>query len=272
MKTTADILETNKKQKEFYNHVQQNFFTKIWASLRNGILNKTRKSIGVHDQSYALHMQWFGDLSEKKVLDLGCFSGNHWSFHLAANAKEYLGIDLSDVAIGKLSEKLQPYPNAKAIAVDFLSPDFAEKNYDLIYAYGVLHHFESMPILIEKLNEKLAPNGEIISYDPMETSWPIKFIRALYRPFQSDAAWEWPFSKKTYFSLSKAFDIIDKRGILGKSKWAIFVNFMPISDERKQIISQKWHNEDWEKSQTSDKALFRCMHLTMLLRKKTTDG
>lgn len=268
MKTAEEIIETNKKQKEFYNNIKQNFFTKRWAKLRNGLLNKVRKSIGVHDQAYALHKEWFGDLSDKKVLDLGCFSGNHWSFYLAENSKSYLGIDLSDVAIAKLNDKLKPFPNANAEAIDFLSDAFQEKDYDLIYAYGVLHHFENTNVLIDKLNEKLAPSGKIISYDPLQTSLPIKLLRTLYRPFQSDAAWEWPFSKKTYYQFASAFKIIERRGILGKSKWTILLNILPISEEKKATIGQQWHTNDWNESNNSDRVLFSCMHITMLMQKK----
>ncbi len=268
MKGTEEILEINKKQKDFYNNVRQNFFTKLWAKARNGALNKIRRNIGVHDQAYALHMEWFGDLSQKKVLDLGCFSGNHWSRHLAANSKSYLGIDLSDVAIGKLKKALEAFPNADAVAVDFLSPEFTEKDYDLIYAYGVLHHFSNTDILIARLNEKLAANGQVISYDPMETSMPIKIMRSFYRPFQSDAAWEWPFTKKTVCKFRNAFDIIDRKGILGKAKWIALVNILPIGEEKKKQIGIKWHSSDWKESASSDKALFRCMHVTMLMQKK----
>ena len=87
MKTTEEILETNKKQAAFYNNVKQNYFTKLWARFRNGILNKIRKNIGVHDQAYNLHKEWFGDLSTKKVLDLGCFAGNYLSLYLAEHSK-----------------------------------------------------------------------------------------------------------------------------------------------------------------------------------------
>ncbi len=267
MKTTQAILKTNLKQAAFYNNIKQNFFTKIWAKFRNGLLNKIRKNIGVQDQAYALHKEWFGDLSEKKVLDLGCFVGNYWSIYLAEHSKSYLGIDLSDVAIAKLNDRLDRFPNAKAEAIDFLSDDFKDKDFDLIYAYGVLHHFENTSILIEKLKEKLATNGTIISYDPLETSLPIKIIRALYRPFQSDAAWEWPFTKKTFFQFQKAFTIVERRGLLGKSKWIVFINLLPISDEKKKQIGQKWHNQDWEKSKISNKVLFSCMHVTMLMKK-----
>ncbi len=270
MKGTEDILAVNKKQKEFYNnaHAKQNVFTRLWASLRNGVLGSIRKKINIKDQIYILHKEWFGDLSNKKVLDLGCHRGNYWSVYLAENSKQYLGIDLSDVAIKGLNERLQPLPNAKAEAIDFLSADFNEKEYDLIYAYSVLHHFENTTILINRLNEKLAVNGTIISYDPLETSLPIKILRTIYRPFQSDAAWEWPFTKKTFYQFQNAFTIIDRRGILGKSKWVALINILPISEKSKNIIGQRWHNKDWEKSRLSDKALFNCMHLTMLMKKK----
>lgn len=268
MKTTEEILETNKKQKEFYNNVKQNYFTKIWARFRNGILSKIRKNIGVSNQTYDLHKVWFGDLSTKKVLDLGCFAGNALSLYLAENSKQYIGIDLSDVAIAKLSEKLKPFPNAQAVSVDFLSDDFTERDFDLVYAYGVLHHFPSTDILINRLNEIMAVKGTIISYDPLETSWPVKLVRTLYRPFQSDADWEWPFTKKTVKKYHDAFNVVERRGILGKSKWIYLVNFLPISDAKKQEIGKKWHNHDWEKSAVSNTALYSCMHITMRMDKK----
>ncbi|TDW47164.1 methyltransferase family protein [Flavobacterium sp. 270] len=270
MKSKETILETNNKQKEFYNTKKKNFATKVWSKIRNGVLNKIKKNIGVQDQSYELHKDWFGELSSKKVLDLGCFSGNYWSIYLAENSKEYLGIDLSDVAIEKLRKKIEHLPNARAEAIDFLSDEFSIDNFDLIYAYGVLHHFENTTILIDRLNEKLAPEGEIISYDPLETSLPIKIVRTLYRPFQSDAAWEWPFTKKTFYQFKNSFDIVERRGLLGKSKWIAIINLLPISAEKKIKIGQQWHNQDWNNSINSDAALFSCMHITMLMKKKTS--
>lgn len=271
MKTKETILKTNIKQREFYNNKKKNFVTKIWSRIRNGILNRIKKNIGVQDQSYTLHKQWFGDLSSKKVLDLGCYSGNYWSMYLAENAKEYLGIDLSDVAISKLSERIRHLPNAHAKAIDFFSEDFTVGDFDLIYAYGVLHHFENTSLLIDRLKEKLVYNGEIISYDPLTTSFPVKVLRILYRPFQSDAAWEWPFTKKTFYLFQNSFDIIERRGVLGKSKWVTLINILPISPKKKNEIGLKWHNQDWKDSCISDSALFSCMHVTMLMRKKTTN-
>lgn len=268
MKTQEEIIEINIRQKEFYNTKKKNYATKLWSSLREKTLKKIRKNIGILDQSYDLHKIWFGDLSNKKILDLGCFEGNTLSLMLAENAKEYIGVDLSDIAIAKLNKKLEHFPSAKALSVDFLSDNFTEKDFDLIYAYGVLHHFQSVPLLISKLNDKLAADGEIISYDPLETSLPIKIIRTLYRPFQSDADWEWPFTRKTFFQFDKAFTIVERRGLLGKTKWFFLVNFLPISETKKLEIGKKWHKDDWENSKTSNSSLFSCMHVTMLMKKK----
>lgn len=269
MKTKEEIIEINKLQKEFYNTKKKNFITNVWSKFRGVVLGGINKDIGISTQIYDCHKDWLGDLSNKKVLDLGCHSGNYLSRYLAVNSNEYIGIDLSDIAIDKLNLKFKDLPNSKALAVDFLSDeDFREKDFDVIYAYAVLHHFQNTQLLIDKLKEKLTPKGIIISYDPLETSLPVKIIRMLYRPFQSDANWEWPFTKKTYYKYKSEFNIIDKRAVFGKAKYALLINFMPLNGSFKNKLIKKWHNTDWEKSKSSDKYIFSCMHLTMKLEKK----
>jgi len=258
----------NERQKEFYSNFKQNKATKAWYAVRNGILRKIRKNIGAESQIYELHKEWFGDLSNKKVLDLGCYAGNSLSYYLAENSKKYIAIDLSEKGISNLRKRLKHFDHAEAYSMDFLSEAFLEKDFDLIYAYGVLHHFRDTNSLIKRLKEKLSSGGTIISNDPLQTSFPIKLIRTLYRPFQSDKDWEWPFSKQTYFKYEKAFNIIERRGMLGKSKWFFLLNLLPYSSENKKGIAKKWHQEDWEKSKSSNLHMFRCMHLTMLMQKK----
>ena len=121
--------------------------------------------------------------------------------------------------------------------------------------------------LFDKLKEKLAPNGQLISYDPLKTSWPLKVIRAIYRPFQSDADWEWPFTKKTVQRFHNEFNVVERRAILGSSKWAFFLNLLPMSSEKKLNYIKKLHHKDWEQSKTNDRHLYKCMHLTMLMEK-----
>ena len=138
----------NRRQKEFYDFKNKNFATKIWSYFRNGVLNKTKKKIGIEKQILDLHVNWMGDLRNKKVLDLGCYAGNSLSMFLANNTKEYIALDLSEKGIDRLSKRLDGISTAKAVMGDFLSPRFKEKDFDLIYAYGVLHHFRDVEELI----------------------------------------------------------------------------------------------------------------------------
>lgn len=270
MKSTEEILELNKKQKDFYNSdskTKTNLVSRLWFGFRNGILSDYRSKFDIKDKVYDQHIKWLGDLGNKKVLDLGCLRGNALSLHMAKNAREYIGIDLSDVAIASLQKRIEQEgcKNAKTIAIDFLSPEFEDKDFDIIYAYGVLHHFENFDLLISKLNEKLAPGGLVISYDPLETSTPVKLLRTIYRPFQSDKDWEWPFSKKVLQKIATNFKIEAMHGILGQSKYGIILNVLPVSSDYKSRVISGQIKRDWEIQKLSD--LHTCMHATMLLRK-----
>jgi len=204
-------------------------------------------------------------LSDKKVLDLGCFSGNALSLYIAERAKMYIGIDLSDVAIAKLNDKLKEAncPNAQALSVDFLSDAFTETDFDIIYAFGVMHHFENFDLLIKRINEKLIKDGKLITYDPLETSLPIVILRKLFRPFQSDAEWEWPFSKKTLHKIRKNFTVQEIKGILGKSKYGIPFQLIPLGAGYKQKTISGWVESDWNAKTVDD--VLNCMHVTMYL-------
>lgn len=268
--TTEKILDVNKRQKDFYNSTnnnKKNLPSRVWSSLRNGLLNNFRQEFDIKDRVYQQHKIWLGDLRQKKILDLGCLRGNALSIHMAKNAKEYIGIDLSDIAILDLNNRLNNENcfNAKGIAMDFLSPEFTDTDFDIIYAYGVLHHFENFEILISKLNEKLKIGGEIISYDPLQTSFPIKILRAIYRPFQSDKDWEWPFKKSTLKKINENFEILEKKGILGKSKYGLFINMLPIRKSAKTRIIKNLVEKDWNLKSLNES--YSCMHITMLLKK-----
>lgn len=271
MKSTEEILNINKLQKDFYNSTERrkgNIASTMWAYFRNRTLNDFRQKFDIKDRVYEEHKTWLGDISDKKILDLGCLEGNYLSIYLAKNAKQYIGIDLSDIAIGNLQKRLieNDCKNASAVAIDFLSPEFKENDFDIIYAYGVLHHFENFDLLLDKINEKLKTNGTIVSYDPLETSLPVKLLRALYRPFQSDKYWEWPFTKTTLQKINKNFDVIEIRGILGKSKYGLLLNLLPIGESYKTKKITELVAKDWNITKTDE--VISCMHTTMLLRKK----
>lgn len=272
MKSKDDLIKLNKEQKAFYNneeaYVKPNLFSRLWRGFRNGPLNGFQKQYALRQRMYDLHKEWMGDLTDKKVLDLGCLRGNSLSLYMAENAKEYIGIDLSDVAIADLSKKLETLdkPFARAIAVDFLSDDFDDGDFDIIYAFGVLHHFQNFEVLMQRLVEKLKPGGEVISFDPLETSLPVQLLRKLYRPFQQDKDWEWPFNKKTFPLIEQYFTIRELRGVLGKSKYGLLLHMLPLSRSFKTKTIQKQIASDWRPQHYND--VLNCMQVTMRLRRR----
>lgn len=272
MKSKEEILELNVHQKAYYNKDDEakklNFFSSLWRSFRNGPLNSFQKEYALRARMYALHKEWLGDLSTKKVLDLGCFRGNALSLYLAENAMQYVGIDLSDVAIADLQKKIEARAcqNAQAIALDFLSDNFLETDFDVIYAFGVLHHFENFDLLMKRLIEKLKPGGAVISFDPLETSPPVRFLRKLYRPFQQDKDWEWPFGAKTFEKIQDYFEISELRGVLGKSKYGLLLHFMPFSKTFKKKHIEQMIQADWRNQ--SPMEVLNCMQVTMHLKAK----
>lgn len=271
MKSKEEIIEVNKNQKAFYNDeeafAKPNFFSRSWRNFRNGPLNSYQKKYELRAQMYKKHKEWMGDLSDKKILDLGCLRGNTLSIYMAENAKEYVAIDLSDKAMNDLQKKINKSSasNARAIAVDFLSDDFTENNFDMIYAFGVLHHFQNFNLLMERLVEKLKPDGEVISFDPLETSWPVKTLRKLYRPFQQDKDWEWPFNKSTFKEIQGYFHIVELRGVLGKSKYGLLLHLLPFGGNKKDLKIKTLVESDWRKQGPKD--VLNCMQVTMRFRK-----
>jgi SAM-dependent methyltransferase len=228
-------MQDNERQREFYesrfaakgaaNEKAANWATNRWTAVRRKIQGFERQS-GIKDRVLSLHRQWLGDLSDKDVLDLGCFAGNDLSLYLAQKSQSYIGIDLSDSAISKLNDKLLEAPTAQAIAGDFLTFPFSEAQFDVVYAHSVLHHFADFEKLCATLSRVLKPDGIVIALDPTQTE-PFNWLaRMIYRPFQSDKDWEWPFKRSNYQTIQRYFNIERVQGYRGFSKIGYVLPFM----------------------------------------------
>lgn len=267
-----DMLTVNQQQTAFYAmpetyHSAGGLIPQLWRKLRD-TQNEVRKSIGVDQDIYQLHRQWIGDVSTMKVLDLGCYDGNPLSFELARKAKSYLGIDLSEFAINSLKIKLDKLgvTTARAECVDFLSDEFQESNFDLVYAHSVAHHFEHFEVLLQVLAKRLNPGGKVITLDPLNTSLLAKFLRAAYRPFQPDKDWEWPFNKQTFASIQKYFEIEHIQGTSGRLKWSVP---LALFNKKNAIyLGRLLHANDLLKATQMNRALWSCMHVSMCWRKR----
>ena len=224
------MLRTNIEQRTYYDNgfmsslrSQGNPSTRLWRALRRK-QQDFRSALGIDHELYVYHQQWIGELDGLRVLDLGCYTGNPLSDKLAQESAYYLAVDLSQNAMEKRANDLssQGIGNAEVLAGDVLSNSFRERaagQFDLIYAHSVLHHFKHLDVLLEDMRHWLRPGGRVISLDPLGTAWPVRLARAMYRPFQSDRAWEHPFGRAELNLIQDRCIIHQVFGMMGWLKW-----------------------------------------------------
>ena len=265
-----EMIKINRDQTQYYDeylkHKKYNVFMSLWVNVRKNMMD-IRRIIGAEQYISDLHLKWMGDLSEKRVLDLGCYGGNVLSLTLARASLYYLGIDLSEPAIEILRKQLKEndIKGSEAKAIDFLSPEFKDSDFDVVYAHGVAHHFRHFDVFLNVLSNHLKPGGIVVTYDPLDTSLLSHAVRGVYRIFQHDKAWEWPFTKQTFRMIRKHFEIIKVRGIMGYAKWALPLSL--ISKRWAVKAAAQWHKKDVKNANRLGSDLWRCLHVTMSWRK-----
>ena len=174
-----EMLETNQAQRAYYDQTDggtvspaNGWGTNLWRQMRQRALRSVSEA--QRARVYDVHRRWLGDLSQKKVLDLGSGHGSPLSHYLATNAGAYHALDLAPSQIAQLRDRIGAADNRIFTVGDFLSDDYAEADFDVIYAHSVFHHFRHLGVMLARVATKLAPDGQVISYDPLETWLPIR--------------------------------------------------------------------------------------------------
>lgn len=109
-----------------------------------------------------------GDLSGKKVLDLGCGSG--WITRLVAlKGARVTAMDVSHEGCRVTRERLRACGSgADSIAVaDAHRLPFKDKAFDVVLSTGVLHHV-NMTTAATEIHRVLKRGGRVVGYEPMK--------------------------------------------------------------------------------------------------------
>lgn len=105
-------------------------------------------------------LSFFGDLSDKKVIDIGCGKGRFLRVLEAEfpNAKLY-GLDISEKMLGFCPE------GAKTVCGNILDIRYPNSYFDCVYCVETLEHALRAEIAIKELVRILKPGGKIIIID-----------------------------------------------------------------------------------------------------------
>jgi SAM-dependent methyltransferase len=93
------------------------------------------------------------------VLDGGCGKGRHIFLAAKFQAREVVGIDLSD-AVEAAYQNTRPLPNVHVVQADIFHLPFANP-FDLAYSIGVLHHLPEPKQGFLALTKHVKPGGRI---------------------------------------------------------------------------------------------------------------
>ena len=186
---------------------------------------------------------------------------------MAESADYYCGIDLSETMIAELKRKLNKRScnNIKCMAVDILSKNFKEKDFDVVHVESVIHHFKHIDVILEKLQEIVKPCGKIITCDPLNTALTSKFVRLIYQRYRIDKDWEWPFNHEALKKIEEYFHVEKVRGFMGYAKWAIL--FAIIHNDLGVYLAKVLHGYDMKMANKFGRELWRCLQLVMCLKK-----
>jgi SAM-dependent methyltransferase len=247
--------------------------TRAWTWLRRRII-RVRMAAAVDDYLLDLHRRWLGDLTGKRVLDLGCFDGNVLSLWLAERASEYVGIDLSEHAVAALNRKLEErgLTTARAEAIDLLANPWPDASFDVVYAHSVLHHFADLDVVLAELRRILRPGGVVVTLDPLKTEPLNRLARALYRPFQTDRDWEFPFDRAALRVFERHFRIEERRGLLGAVKLALPLLLVPgLARSGKRLAARLLAFDD-KHARTASLGFYMSWLVAMKLRPRAAAG
>jgi SAM-dependent methyltransferase len=127
-----------------------------------GIYQKTGSSPNVSGgylRALEAALSYFGDITGRTIVDLGCGAGGT-SIFLARQGANVISIDNSAAAIAKLKE------NCKSAAIDNLQAHCLSANeimripdFDFIFGSMILHHVEPFPEFAQALKARLKVKG-----------------------------------------------------------------------------------------------------------------
>ena len=156
-----------------------------------------------HILDFAGFHHWRG----KRVLEIGCGIGTD-AEQFARHGAEYVGIDLSRDSIALALQRFKVYDlEGKFFIGSVTDLDFLKTlgEFDLVYSYGVLHHFPGMDQHLENIHSVLKEDGELRFMVYAKNSWKYAMIQKGLDQFEAQAAC--PYAEA--FTREEIVDLLD---------------------------------------------------------------
>jgi 2-polyprenyl-3-methyl-5-hydroxy-6-metoxy-1,4-benzoquinol methylase len=140
-------------------------------------------------EPHNLDFPQFHQYRGKRVLEIGCGIGTD-AQQFAQNGANYVGIDLSDESLALSKQRFEVFDlHGEFHNVDMTDTDALAKlgTFDLVYSYGVIHHFPNIEKIIDNAHGLLNTNGEFKFMVYAKNSWKYAMIRKGLDQFEAQS-------------------------------------------------------------------------------------
>lgn len=106
------------------------------------------------------------DLTDKKLLDLGCGMGEHLQLYLQKGAEFVVGMDLSQAMLQQAAKNLaekQPHFALHQLAMEQLNT-LPDDNFDVITSSFAFHYVQDFPQLLADIMPSSTPMARLFSH------------------------------------------------------------------------------------------------------------
>jgi 2-polyprenyl-3-methyl-5-hydroxy-6-metoxy-1,4-benzoquinol methylase len=148
-------------------------------------VSERRYRVEPHIREFAGFHLWAG----KRVLEIGSGIGSD-AEEFAKRGAEYVGVDYSDQSVEiarqrfKVLELDGEFHNIDASDGQALS---ALGKFDLVYSYGVIHHFPAIDTIVNNVHQALNPGGEFRFMVYAKNSWKYAMIQKGLDQFEAQS-------------------------------------------------------------------------------------
>jgi SAM-dependent methyltransferase len=136
-----------------------------------------------HIPEFAGFHLWNG----KRVLEIGCGIGSD-AEEFAKHGAEYVGIDISDESVTLSQQRFELAGLEGEFHVRDASQSLTDLgHFDLVYSYGVIHHFPGIDQIVKNVHNVLVPGGEFRFMVYAKNSWKYAMIQKGLDQYEAQA-------------------------------------------------------------------------------------
>ena len=197
----------------------------------------------------------FSSYAGKRVLEIGCGIGAD-AVEFAKAGAEYVGIDISQESLNLATKRFKVYDLDGQFHLRSGDEDLSDLGkFDLVYSFGVLHHYPDIQTTLNNIHDSLVDNGELKFMVYAKNSWKYAMIQKGLDQYEAQASCPYAIaytSDEIYQLLNGKFDVekinqahcfmynvmLYKQGVFELEPW-----FDAMSEEMRNAVREHlgWH-------------------------------